>query len=77
MILFVDKPSSIEINQIPCTVTSMTFFDKLREEGIIRDNGNICKCFDEFYEGITISDELRKVWVLQFFDALLIRYKHC
>jgi len=44
-----------------CTVTSMDFFRKLKEEGIVRENGNICKCFDEFYEGITISDELRKV----------------
>jgi len=55
-----DKPSTITIEELRCTVTSMSFFDKLKEEGIVRDNGSICKCFDEFHEGITISDELRK-----------------
>ena len=59
--IILEKPSTVKANEMACTVTSMNFFDKLKHEGIVRDNGNICKCFDEFYEGITISDELRKV----------------
>ena len=30
-------------------------------KGIVRESGNIKKCFDEFYEDFVISDELRKV----------------
>jgi len=30
-------------------------------KGIVRESGNIRKCFDEFYEDFVISDELRKV----------------
>uniref|UniRef100_H2ZFX6 Cilia- and flagella-associated protein 300 n=1 Tax=Ciona savignyi TaxID=51511 RepID=H2ZFX6_CIOSA len=57
--------SSEELN---CTVTSLNFFDKLKEEGIVRESGAICKCFDEFYEGVTISDELRKMILLEDSD---------
>ncbi len=39
----------------------MTFFDRLFNEGIVRDSGSIVKCLDEFYEDFQISDELRKV----------------
>ena len=33
----------------------------LNSKGIVRESGNIKKCFDEFYEDFVISDELRKV----------------
>ena len=42
----------------------MAFFDRLQEKGIVRDNGNIVKCFDDVAEGFTVSDELRKVFVI-------------
>ena len=29
--------------------------------GLVRESGVIFKCFDEYVEGFTISDELRKV----------------
>lgn len=29
--------------------------------GLVRESGMIFKCFDEYVEGFTISDELRKV----------------
>lgn len=30
-------------------------------KGIVRESGNIKKCFDEYFEDYVISDELRKV----------------
>jgi hypothetical protein len=40
----------------------MSFFDKLYGT-VVRESGHVLKCFDEFYEDFTISDELRKVSV--------------
>ena len=34
---------------------------KIKPTGIVRESGNIKKCFDEFFEDFVISDELRKV----------------
>ena len=42
----------------------MTFFDRLQENDIVRENGNIVKCFDDVADGFTVSDELRKVFVI-------------
>ena len=28
---------------------------------VVRQTGSICKCYDDFFEDIQISDELRKV----------------
>lgn len=39
----------------------MDIFDRLYEKNIVRENGSIKKCLDEYYEDILISDELRKV----------------
>lgn len=64
----VSKVRKVLVEEIPCTVLSMEFFDRLKEYNIVRESGHICKCFDEFYEGITISDELRKMILLEDSD---------
>lgn len=51
----------IEATVVPCTQTSMSFFDRLYSEGVVRETGDIVKCYDDCYEDILISDELRKV----------------
>ncbi|KAJ7311613.1 hypothetical protein OS493_039893, partial [Desmophyllum pertusum] len=45
----------------PVLLRQWTFLTGLQEQGIVRESGNIKKCFDEFYEDFVISDELRKV----------------
>lgn len=55
------KVTKIEATLVPCTQTSMSFFDRLYTEGVVRENGVIVKCYDEYYDDILISDELRKV----------------
>lgn len=46
---------------VPCTQLSMSFFDRLYDEDIVRDNGHIVKCLDSFCDPFLVSDELRKV----------------
>ena len=55
------KAERVEVKVIPCTVLSMAFFDKLFEGEIARESGEIKKCFDEFMNEFTISDNLRQV----------------
>ncbi|XP_048809333.1 transcriptional coactivator YAP1 isoform X12 [Lagopus muta] len=62
------KVTKIEATLVPCTQTSMSFFDRLYTEGIVRENGVIVKCYDEYYDDILISDELRKVLLLEDSD---------
>lgn len=51
----------IEAINVPCTQTSMSFFNRLYSEDIVRDSGHIVKCLDTFCDPFLISDELRKV----------------
>lgn len=51
----------IEAINVPCTQLSMSFFNRLYNENIVRDNGHIVKCLDSFCDPFPVSDELRKV----------------
>lgn len=46
---------------VPCTETTLSMFDKLVESGVVRENGRIRKCMEEYVGDLTIADELRKV----------------
>ncbi|XP_015280002.1 PREDICTED: uncharacterized protein C11orf70 homolog [Gekko japonicus] len=58
----------VEVKNILCTKVSMSFFDRLYCEGVVRENGFIVKCFDEYCDEILIADELRKVLLLEDSD---------
>ncbi|XP_061484738.1 cilia- and flagella-associated protein 300 isoform X2 [Rhineura floridana] len=51
----------VDVKNILCTQVSMSFFDRLYCEGVVRENGSIVKCFDEYHDEILIADALRKV----------------
>lgn len=53
---------------IPASILSMDFFDRLAKAGIVRQSGSIVKCYDEMYGDIMISDELRKMLLLDDSD---------
>ncbi|XP_029458265.1 cilia- and flagella-associated protein 300-like isoform X2 [Rhinatrema bivittatum] len=55
----------VEAKDVPCTQISMSFFDRLYSEEIVREGGHIVKCLDEFYDDFSISDELRKLLLLE------------
>jgi len=52
---------AVEVEVVPTTLTSMTFFDRLEEADppVVRSNGDLVKCFDNFIDGVQISDLLR------------------
>ncbi|XP_053564561.1 cilia- and flagella-associated protein 300 [Bombina bombina] len=62
------KVKQVEAKEIPCTLLSMSVFDCLYTEGIVRQSGHIVKCLDENLGDFTISDELRKVLLLEDSD---------
>ncbi|XP_063813083.1 cilia- and flagella-associated protein 300 [Pseudophryne corroboree] len=59
------KVKTIKAEDIPCTQLSMSLFDCLYKENIVREGGCITKCLDEYMDDFTISDELRKVLLLE------------
>lgn len=46
----------------------MGFFDRLAISQVVRESGSIRKCFDEVYEDFIISDELRKLLLMEDSD---------
>ncbi|KAE8627662.1 hypothetical protein XENTR_v10007091 [Xenopus tropicalis] len=58
------KVKKVDVQEILCSQLSMSLFDCLYSEGIVRESGHICKCLDEYLDDFTISDELRKVLLL-------------
>ncbi|XP_032766807.1 cilia- and flagella-associated protein 300 isoform X1 [Rattus rattus] len=55
----------IEAISVPCTQLSMSFFQRLYDENIVRESGHIVKCLDSFCDPFLISDELRKVLLME------------
>jgi hypothetical protein len=53
----------VETDQVACTVTSMEFFDKLTDCGVIRDTGHIRKCANDFVGGVEFDNELRRLFL--------------
>ncbi|XP_063430216.1 cilia- and flagella-associated protein 300-like isoform X1 [Mytilus trossulus] len=60
--------TSVKAEIVPCTVLSMSFFDRIHNDGVVRESGAIQKCFDEFYEDMVVSDELRKMLLIDDSD---------
>ncbi|XP_028746809.1 cilia- and flagella-associated protein 300 [Peromyscus leucopus] len=56
---------NIEAINVPCTQLSMSFFQRLYDENIVRESGHIVKCLDSFCDPFLISDELRKVLLIE------------
>lgn len=57
----VEEVSEISCASLSATLTNMSFFDKFQnsEAQIVRQNGSIIKCMDEYYDGFQVSDKLR------------------
>ncbi len=56
------------VEAVPCTILNMGFFDRLTTGQIVRESGSIRKCFDEVCNDIVISDELRKLLLVEDSD---------
>ena len=53
--------TSVSVESVPCTALSLTYFDRLYNNEVVRESGNIVKCLDEYVDDMVLSDELRKV----------------
>jgi cilia- and flagella-associated protein 300 len=60
---------TVEVEELKTSVAHLGFFDKIKEldPPVVRDSENlpICKCFDEMVDGILVSDELRKLLLME------------
>ncbi|XP_065888835.1 cilia- and flagella-associated protein 300-like [Dysidea avara] len=63
-----DQITKTTAETVPATSLSMSFFDRLTSAGIVRQSGSIVKCYDEMYGDIMISDELRKMLLMDDSD---------
>ncbi|KAI8922420.1 hypothetical protein DFJ77DRAFT_446546 [Powellomyces hirtus] len=51
------------------TVTNLGFFDKLKPGGpVVRRNGEIIKCLDEYHDSFLVADELRNCLLVEASD---------
>ncbi|CAI9591623.1 unnamed protein product [Staurois parvus] len=62
------KVEKVDVKEVPCTQLSMSLFDCLYAENIVRESGYISKCLDEYVGDFIISDELRKVLLVEDSD---------
>ena len=53
---------SVKVKPLRASVTNMGFFDKLLEcEDVVRSNGQLVKCMDDYHQGFHVQDRLRDV----------------
>lgn len=57
------KIEKINMEVVPCTVSTMAFFDRILDEEnqIVRGEGNIRHCLEDIVDGFLVADQLRKV----------------
>ena len=59
------KCDKVMVEHVPCSLLNMSFFDRLyADDKIAREGGILVKCLDDYCDGITIADELRKVCMM-------------
>lgn len=55
------KPGAVKHQRLATTVLRLDFFDRLREAGIVHNEGSIAKCLDVQCGEVLVSDRLRKL----------------
>lgn len=51
----------VRCEQLNTNILSLEFFDRLFDNKIVRENGHIRKCLEEYKDEFIVCDELRKV----------------
>jgi hypothetical protein len=59
---------AVKFAAIPCTATSMAFFDRLYEAGVLRPNGSLVGCIPEYHGPYTITQEMTKALLIEESD---------
>ncbi len=63
-----DAPMKIQHSPIGLNTLAMDFFDRLYQSAVITPDGRIRGCFDETFDGLTVSE----IHILSLFQFLLI-----
>lgn len=59
----------VRYEQLNTNILSLEFFDRLFDNKIVRENGHIRKCLEEYKDEFIVCDELRKVLIMDEFDT--------
>ena len=54
------EAAEVSHSQLATETLSMTFFDRIEENGLLSVGGNLKKCYDEYYDGVLSSDLLHE-----------------
>eukprot|EP01028_Stygiella_incarcerata_P006613 TRINITY_DN2700_c0_g1_i1.p1 TRINITY_DN2700_c0_g1~~TRINITY_DN2700_c0_g1_i1.p1 ORF type:complete len:301 (-),score=81.10 TRINITY_DN2700_c0_g1_i1:33-818(-) len=58
--------TTVAFKELRKTQIDISMFDRLYEQGIVRENGSLMKCFDRFFPmGVTVGDRLREYLVCE------------
>jgi len=61
--------SAVKTEPVECTATSMEFFDRFYDAGVVRLNGAICGCVPEYTEDdFAVNNELSKLMLMEDSD---------
>eukprot|EP00943_MAST-04B_sp_MAST-4B-sp1_P004480 g4480.t1 len=71
LVSMMGKATNVESEILKTTVLNMSFFDKLKEENIISDNGYIRGCMPERYHGCEGGSLLREMFINEDSESYL------
>ena len=63
--------SNVKYKKMHSQVINMSYFDFLKEKQIVMDDGRIKGDFDEYFDGIQLSDRLRKALLWEESDYFM------
>lgn len=59
---------SVKASAVPCTATSMAFFDRLYSANLLRPDGSLLGCIPEYHGPYTITQEMTKALLIEDSD---------
>ncbi|TMW65850.1 hypothetical protein Poli38472_003615 [Pythium oligandrum] len=58
-----DNIRDLHCRRLRCTITSLSFFDKLVDAGLVASSGSLRRCMDEVYDGATAGDLVKEALI--------------
>eukprot|EP00048_Salpingoeca_helianthica_P009177 m.131669 g.131669 ORF g.131669 m.131669 type:complete len:259 (-) comp14796_c3_seq1:39-815(-) len=59
------QATRVVAEDVPCTYTSMEFFDRLYDCGVLRSTGHINGCIPDTVDGVQINNELAQILLVE------------
>lgn len=69
---------SVAFEAVPASVTNMSLFDRLTDSGVVRHNGVITKCMEDYIDGFQVCQKLYAILIMNGLHARVLRQLlHC